>query len=164
MKRLGLNILAVAGIGIAMSSCIKKKEFPIEPIITFKSFEIIGDSAYLTFSFTDGDGDIGKSTDDTLAPYTDRFRKSLWFEYYELESGTWVHKPMFNTAPDYLLDYHVPVLNEDEDPKSLQGDILIVMENYYDLSNTNPFKYEIKLWDRALHESNVIETGAIAKP
>ena len=44
---------------LVLSSCLKPQEFPLEPIIEFNSFSVMRDSAVLTISFTDGDGDIG---------------------------------------------------------------------------------------------------------
>ena len=44
---------------ITMNSCFKSQEYPLYPIISEAEFFIFGDSAQLSFSFTDGDGDIG---------------------------------------------------------------------------------------------------------
>lgn len=61
--------LLILGLGL-VSACIKKPDFPIEPKIEFvglsdnimvqNSFNT--DSIVVTFSFTDGDGDIGDDT------------------------------------------------------------------------------------------------------
>lgn len=166
-RRITFAVVLLASGVLTLSSCIKKKTFPPEPIIEFKSFEIVGDSAYCTISFTDGDGDFGKDVYDTLAPYTDRYRKNIWMDYYENQGGTWVLIPGLNIAPSYVLDYHTPPelyeeYKDSDDP--MQGDILFVMTDYYDFTNTDQFKYEIRVFDRALNESNIVDTGPIDKP
>ena len=67
MRRIFKNIflsLPIIGL-IGVSSCKKKEEFPIEPVIKYSNFVITGDSAKLYFTFTDGDGDIGLAKSDT---------------------------------------------------------------------------------------------------
>lgn len=47
-----------------IASCVSEPEYPDEPVITYmnvsKQLVEEGDSLLLTFSFTDGDGDLGK--------------------------------------------------------------------------------------------------------
>ena len=55
-----------------MNSCSDEDTYPVTPEIAFKSLEIFNnaaqnDSVVLTFSFTDGDGDIGTPTIDTVS-------------------------------------------------------------------------------------------------
>jgi hypothetical protein len=56
-------------------SCKKHEVYPIEPVIEFKDFikidngTSIDNKGYLIINFTDGDGDIGLETEDTLPPY-----------------------------------------------------------------------------------------------
>ena len=70
---------------ILLSSCLKVEVYPDEPVITYKSFEVFGDSAIITISFTDGDGDIGLSTGDTIGNYApdSYFYFNAYLEYYE---------------------------------------------------------------------------------
>lgn len=77
-----------------VSSCFKNQEYPVEPMISDPSFTLLGDSAILNFSFTDGDGDIGLDPGDTLSPYEpDSFYYyNLYIDYYEKRCGwlaTW---------------------------------------------------------------------------
>ncbi|MCY7363519.1 MAG: hypothetical protein LH629_15840, partial [Ignavibacteria bacterium] len=80
----------VIGSFIFISSCINPPEYNVVPAITFKSISktIVNettDSVDITFSFTDGDGDIGPANSDdvTLDIYlTDSRDNSI--KYYQL--------------------------------------------------------------------------------
>lgn len=164
-------IVFLAMLSVMFGSCLKKKEFPIEPIIEFKSFEVYGDSVYITISFTDGNGDIGKLTTDTLAPFIDRFRNNIWVDYLENQGGTWVARTDIS-GPDgngiYPMDYHTPdelYQEYQETTDAMQGDItFVIIGDYYDDTNTDPYKYEFRLVDRALNVSNTVDTGSMIKP
>ena len=76
---------------VSLVACLKSEEFPKEPRITFKSFDIQGDSASLSITFTHGDGDIGLNAGDTFPPYapgTPNY-SNLRLDYQELQNGTW---------------------------------------------------------------------------
>src|SRR5690606_39957014 len=63
---------------ILFSSCRKEEKFPIEPVLTSISIDQYEkNSFHIITGYTDGDGDLGLSDADTLAPYDkDRDRKS----------------------------------------------------------------------------------------
>jgi hypothetical protein len=72
--KIGL-ILAILSVATVIS-CMRIKEFPPEPSISYLTFEKIlnvTDSVYdrgvLKFEYTDGDGDIGLAKWDTLPPF-----------------------------------------------------------------------------------------------
>jgi hypothetical protein len=60
-------------IGIAFQSCNKPPELPIIPAIEFESVEFVQadgpDSLIVSVHFTDGDGDLGLTSDDIYPPY-----------------------------------------------------------------------------------------------
>ena len=69
------NCLFVIVAAVLVSSqCKKADEYPIEPVITFKSLTTVKDAngydtdGILEIEFTDGDGDLGLNPYDTLAP------------------------------------------------------------------------------------------------
>ena len=45
------------------TACLKPVSYPDEPNIEYVGFEELSDSGKITFSFTDGDGDIGLDQD-----------------------------------------------------------------------------------------------------
>ncbi len=70
MQRKVVFFFLIASI-LVLVSC-KKKEYPKEPILSFKSIAKTSmkqngqDSTVLIFSYTDGDGDIGSDSDDNI--------------------------------------------------------------------------------------------------
>ena len=54
---------------LLLPACLRTEEFPPEPRITFKAFNLVGDSASIVITFTDGDGDVGLNPGDTFPPY-----------------------------------------------------------------------------------------------
>ena len=61
--------------GFLFSACTKHEVYSVIPAIEYKSFEKIpsntgaDNKAYMTITFTDGDGDIGLNPEDTFPPY-----------------------------------------------------------------------------------------------
>lgn len=149
-----------------MSSCFKQEDFPVEPIISFKDFNIQGDSAMLAFNFTDGDGDLGLAPEDTLSPYnpTSEFYYNIYVKYFEKDdSQGWVTGKNLQ-GDDLIYAYRIKPINFKGKTKSIKGIIEINMGTLY----FNPFsaqsdtiKYSIQLIDRALHKSNIVETEQI---
>lgn len=157
---------------ILLSSCLKVEVYPDEPVITYKSFEVFGDSAIITISFTDGDGDIGLSTGDTIGNYApdSYFYFNAYLEYYEYMNGEWVKGTAdpggnnFPTADSIVFKNRLPNITPIGQNKALKGDIKLTLEpNYFNpISNFNDsVKYKIILIDRALNISNTVETGII---
>ena len=145
MRRIFKNIflsLPIIGL-IGVSSCKKKEEVPIEPVIKYSNFVITGDSAKLYFTFTDGDGDIGLAKSDTGFDF--------FIKYFELQNGNW--KEIVLPAP---FNYRMPVINKSGKKKALQGEVIIdITPTYYNpFSNFDTLRYEFYIKDKALHESN----------
>mgnify|MGYP001043550999 CR=1 FL=1 len=164
---------AKIGIGIGfgvilvflLSACLKKSEFPLEPIIAFKEFTASGDSGHLVITFTDGDGDIGLADGDTNPPYdlADGDYYNLLLDYYELQDGTWVNITDSLPLPYY---YRVPVITPSGQNKALEGEIAVdLVPTYYNpFSNYDTIKFSVQLLDRALNRSNIVETDEIIVP
>lgn len=149
---------------IVLSSCVKEKNFPIEPAITFKSFNTFGgdDSADCIIKFKDGDGDIGVQEGDTSA---DLKMKYLYFDTTDLE-----YKPMDSSLADTTFDtlfymYRVPYITPDGQYKALDGEIKVKLRAppIYGIGH-DKVKFEITLKDRAGHQSNMVTTGEINVP
>ena len=174
---IGLLLLA-----LAVLSCQKSVEYPIEPKITYEGFTYLfnADSTFsgegiISFSYTDGDGDLGLNDEDTLPPFGfhDTHYYNMVIDYLKSVNGVFVKTPLLSphvpTNPaDTLVLYDTVTFNarfkrlrDSEEPKAISG----TME--YKLTVQNPFspqdtvKFEIHILDRALHESNVIQTEAI---
>jgi len=148
------------GLGAMLASllllgCLKPDEFPKEPRITFKSFEQFGDSASLTISFTDGDGDVGLNASDNAPPFdtSSVYYSNLFIEYSELRNGIWT--PVTFQLP---LHYRIPRITPTGQNKALEGEIAVALAPWPIIPG-NPYdtiRFSTKMVDRALHESNTV--------
>lgn len=151
-------VLLVMG---AAMGCRKTEKFPVEPQLTFKSFEIFGDSASLTVSFTDGDGDIGLNASDTQAPFDTGsvYYNNFFLETEDLINGVWTPY----TFPGVQLYYRIPRITPNGQNKTLEGDIAVAIDplplSISQLSDT--VRFSVMIVDRELHESNVVYTDMI---
>lgn len=156
-----LSILVV----LAVSSCKKPDEFPIEPIITFKdissSRNALGfdEKVTINLSFTDGDGDVGYKDngqndaifDDPTSQYYRNYQATL----FQFINGAWVERPSI-TGFGGRLPYLTPTVKN----KSLKGDIScdIFLSS---LAAEDTFRFDVFIYDRSLHKSNIVSTSAI---
>lgn len=146
---------------VFLVSCIKRKEYPKEPVIKFLSFDQTPDSAFLNFSFTDGDGDLGLNANDTTAPYnikgTDFY--NIYISYFEKENG--VFKLVTLSSP---FNYRFPRIESQSKTNELVGKMKIkIPAPYYNplLSVGDTVKYEFYIADRALNKSNITSSGDV---
>ena len=176
------TIIGLLLLALAVCSCQKPVEYPIEPRITYEGFTYLinADSTFsgegiIAFSYTDGDGDLGLDDSDTLSPFGfhDTHYYNMVIDYLKCVNGEFLKTPLLSphvpTSPaDTLVLYDTVTFNarfkrlrDSEEPKAISG----TME--YKLTVQNPFspndtvKFEIRILDRALHESNVIQTEPI---
>ena len=176
------SLIALLFLGLMVVSCQKEVEYPIEPRIEYQGFTYLFDAdstfngeGIISFSYTDGDGDLGLDDDDTLSPFgfLDTHYYNMVVDYLKSVNGVFVKTPLLSphvpTNPvDTLVLYDTVTFNarfkrlrDSEEPKAISG----TME--YKLTVQNPFspndtvKFEIRIFDRALHESNVIQTDPI---
>ena len=174
MKRVSKYSWFVAAIGmLGLTSCLKTEEFPPEPIIAFKSFEQLGDSASLTVSFTDGDGDIGLAQSDTLSPYQSGgdYYYNFLIDVYRKENGAW--------ELDINGGHRIPVITPTGQNKALEGEIARAFEGVDVGAGANwwssmyaftgipvpvvgdTLRMDVFIYDRALNRSNSVSTGDI---
>ena len=145
-----------------LSSCVKEKDFPVTPTITFLYYSAYtNDSADCVIAFKDGDGDVGILDDDETTPNDYRLK----YLYKDPIDG--VFKPFdaidSTAAMDTLFySYRVPNLTPEGQYKALDGEIrakLRAAPLYYPLHTI--VKFEITLRDRAGHISNKVMTSEI---
>lgn len=164
MRTAATNAAKVAGtlavFGLLLPACLKVEEFPPEPAITFKSFEVFAnDSASLVIGFTDGDGDIGLGPNDTAAPYD----ANLFLEYFEREDGVWSNIDLGGSP---YIGYRIPNISPTGQNPTLEGEIAIALKPFslMHAGDADTIKYGLSMRDRALHTSNTVETGTIVVP
>lgn len=145
---------------VYISSCQTDEEFPPEPSISF--IELIAyneDSAHFTFSFTDGDGDLGLSESDTAAP----FDFNAFFTYSEFVNNEWNDFEL----GDLGYYYRIPTLHDGPNPKAVSGEITVTLIPYFNASASalsDTFKWSLYIQDKALNQSQTIESESYIKP
>ena len=163
-------------------ACQKPVEYPIEPKIAYQGFAYLFDAdstftgeGILAFSYTDGDGDLGLDDGDTLPPFgpNDAHYYNMVVDYLKCVNGEFVKTPLLSphvpTSPsDTLVQFDTVTFNarfrrlrDSEEPKAISGTMEYTLMVQNPLSPDDTIKFEIHILDRALHESNVIQTDPI---
>ena len=176
------TLITLCSLMLVVCACQKQVEYPIEPKITYEGFTYLmnPDSTFsgegiISFSYTDGDGDLGLDESDTLPPFGfhDTYYYNMVVDYLKSENGVFVKTPLLSphvpTSPDDTLVLYDTVtfnarfkrLRDSEEPKAISGsmDYKLTVQNPFSPNDT--VKFEIRILDRALHESNVIQTDPI---
>ena len=168
-----IGLLLVA---LAVVSCQKPVEYPVEPKITYEGFAYLmnPDSTFsgegvISFSYTDGDGDLGLDDTDTLPPFgfNDAHYYNMLVDYLKCVNGVFVKTPLLSwnaqtqSYDTVSFNARFKRLRDSENPKAISGtmDYKLTVQNPFSPNDT--VKFEIRILDRALHESNVIQTEAI---
>lgn len=161
---------------VALAACKKKLEYPIEPKITYEGLAYLmnADSTLtgeviLHIGYTDGDGDLGLDDADTLYPFgpNDPHYYNLIVDYLKWDGNAFVETPLLSwnqqTQSYDTISFNARfkrlVFNDEE--ASIYGTIDYTMMVFNPLSPNDTIKFRAHIIDRALHESNVIETDII---
>lgn len=167
-----LLLCALAGIALAQSGCINAPEYPIEPILSFKSMtknrmiQNGQENTTITIEFTDGDGDIGINATDSITWTTPN---------NELRGDRGVNLFVIDPRTNYIggTTYRIPYIPSQGISKAVTGDIDIDMASgccIYSATQactpnpavpTNEVRYLVVAVDKAGHRSNVLELPAI---
>jgi len=147
---------------VVAAGCKKADEYPIVPVIGFKSLYTDRDAggydvkAHVVITFTDGDGDIGYYSSGNGAPYDDttsQYYSNFHIKLFEKRNSTWIQNAV-------KFQGRMPYLTPEGSNKALKGEI--AMELPLPLSVLNDtIRYDIFIFDRALHQSNTITTAEI---
>jgi len=155
LKYLFLTFLAI----VFITSCQKEDVYPIIPEIEYDGFVklwnpqlMIFERGVLAIAFKDGDGDIGLRSHDTAAPYD----FNLIINYYELQNGDSV-RVVISDSNEF--NARVPMLTPQGSNKSISGLIEDTLFMYNYQSTFDTIMFDACLIDRALHKSNVVNTG-----
>lgn len=151
------------------TSCFPDANYPDEPAIEFESFSSDSTVGYLRIGFTDGDGDLGLNSSgaDMQAPYDSGsfYHHNLYLIYMEKDdqNGWEVGKDL--AGDSILFKYRVKRIQKNTE-SGLKGTIEIKIEpTYYNTlsDQSDTIKYRMKLIDRALNESNWVDTDPIIR-
>ena len=156
------KILFMAVILLSFAGCIKRDKFSKIPKITYKDFILYQDlTADLTFSFTDGDGNVGFKQGDTLPPYHregDHYY-NFYMDYYVKIDGEF--EKIEPTLPFY---YRIPHLTPEGKNKTLQGTITV--QDITPFPITLPYdtvKFTFYMEDLDFNKSNIQSTPEIIR-
>ena len=140
-------------------ACKKREEFSEIPYLEFTKYELkdsvdalgnITKLCELHLYFTDGDGDIGLFDEDSIPP----FEYNLFVNYFEMKNDS---LQQINVNPPYHI--RMPNLPPTGQNKSLIVDVKYDVNVTY--RNSDTIKFELKLFDRALNESDWVSSPLI---
>lgn len=170
------SILIFGILLFVVAACQKKVEYPIEPKIAYTGFTYLinADSTFsgqgvLSFSYTDGDGDLGLDVSDSLPPFNNNspYYYNLIIDYQKFENGVFHNVPLlswnietqsFDTV-SFNARFKRLVAGNETKPISGDMDYTLFVQNPFSPNDT--VRFAVKIIDRALHESNVILTDPI---
>lgn len=159
-------VIYMVALAMVLNSCKKDEQFPVEPAIKFKSLEKFSDAngvdtaLVLTITFTDGDGDIGLKAEDVNPPFDpgSEYYYNLYATYFIEQGGVFVPLPV-----SAVNGYRIPYIENSSSNKAISGEIKIDLEilGLNLIAPEGNFRFEVYIYDRALHKSNVITTDQI---
>ena len=144
---------------LLLLGCKKREQFSDIPYLEFRGYQIkdsvdiLGNTTKiceLHLYFTDGDGDVGLFDEDTVAP----FDYNLFVNYFEMINDS---LRQINSSPPFHI--RIPNLTPTGQNKSLKVNVKYDINVTYRHSDT--IQFELKLFDRALHESEWVSSGLI---
>jgi hypothetical protein len=164
------------------SGCKKGEIYPDIPSIEFKSYYFTSDpldssTKYIgiIFSYKDGDGDIGLNPEDTLPPYNsvigpnnvelNPYYNNLRVDYLALKDGEFQPVIIPNTTDSVIKLARIQNITPDGKHKAIRGDIDYWGTEFVPFEGVSKtIRLRIKIYDRALHQSNTIESPVITLP
>lgn len=149
----------------SLVSCFKAENYPVEPIISEPTFTNYTDSAILSFHFTDGDGDIGLNDNELQSPYdsSSYYYYNIYIDYYEKDDNNGWQRGIGLGGDSISFKYRIERIVVKGKQRGMKGTIDVTMNDFQNPFSTqsDTIMFKIRMIDRALHESNELETGEI---
>lgn len=168
-SKLYIFLLLIVIIGIF--SCSKEKEYPILPVIEYKSFfyDNITQKGNMVIGFTDGDGDIGLYSNQIYPPYdtTSIYHYNFYINIQEKINGSFVPFVIFNQITQQYdtvtFKYRIPYIEPVSANGSLKGELSTKLDIDLMLPflNSDTIRFEAYIFDRKLNKSNIIVSSEI---
>lgn len=169
----GIGILLLLGV----TSCIDTPNFDNTPGIQFNSIDKYTvpdpfsganakkDSVVITIDFEDGDGDLGITPEERSDTTLLNTRYKEWGNY-ELVTLKGDGKGNFTQLPSSVTNkLFFPVLRRDGKPGPIKGKLDFSQIFYYSrFAKPAVLKFKVRVRDRSLRVSNVVETDTISVP
>ncbi len=172
-------IILVVFLGLLATACFKAPQYADTPAISLESIRNAPagtgtDSVILTISYQDGNGDLGLDDGDKQPPFqelnSDGTVNTAFFNFYanayKKVNGRFVPITFFSFPK---LDGRFPRLNATRS-SAIEGTLkytllfsYIFSSGIYSpaISRNDTLKFDIRIADRALNKSNIVETSEI---
>jgi hypothetical protein len=158
-----ISLILLIPLFAGLTGCIKEEQYPLEPRIEFGSFGTLQDVSKkdsmgaIKISYTDGDGNIGLYSWDTVEPR----KYNFYLKFMQLINDQLVEvKPVDSSV---TFNARIPILTPVGRNKNIKGDITMYLELYFARQllqgdSTATIAFEIYIKDRDLNQSNVVQT------
>ena len=155
-----ISVFLLISILASLIACIKEEQYPLEPSIEFGGFatarDITGKDSLgvISISYTDGDGNIGLYSWDTIEP----LKYNFYLKFMQLVNNQLVELKPVDTNLNF--NARIPILTPVGRNKNIKGDINMYLELYFarQILQSDTIAFEIFIKDRDLNKSNVIKT------
>lgn len=165
-----------ASLLVMLASCLEPPDFSNVPVISPLPFEhtilstqdrlgnrVTRDSVVFQTAFQDGDGDLGITADEFAGKGDPRLKGLNNYVVRVLRKTGPGRNDYREVFPTVSYSSFFPILKPDGKRGPIEG-TLRFSQTFYDIANTrrkDTLKFQIKILDRALNESNTIETDTV---
>lgn len=164
-------MLGIGLLGIMTQGCQPEQNYGDQPSIEFEEYEKLGDDSAvkLVISYVDGDGDLGLKESHDDPPFdSGRYYHNMFIDYYEKINGEFKQVTPDPFSTDTInYNYRFPYITPSGKNKAIKGEISVgfqvipTAEDNPDRNYDGEIKFEVTIVDRALNESNTVESPAI---
>jgi hypothetical protein len=165
--------LFVLGAALTLSACFNEPNYSNTPAIDYKGMfkypieagKGVGkskrDSLVITIGFKDGDGNLGTDSQADTAFYS---ANGKWGNY-EIKAFRFINKQYIEFPSAIYKTLIFPDLTKGKPKGAIEGTLDFNQLFYYTTPyRLYPTKFQIRIRDRSLNVSNVIETDTISLP
>ena len=159
MQKYLKNLLFIIILGFTLSACNKLETYDDRPIIISNSYSLLKSDTgkdttlLLTFTYTDGDGNVGLSESDTMPPYN----ANVMIDYFEKIDGKFTKILIPGTTDTLNFNSRIKKFGSGNPTKA---EVTVNVNIAILLADT--VKFEYYLLDKKLNKSNTVSTGSIA--
>lgn len=167
--------LFVFGIVLTVSACFTEPNYSNTPAIDFKGmfkYQVAAgsgvgqtkrDSVVVTIGFKDGDGNLG--VDNPPASTISSYTANGGWGNYEIKTFRLINKQYVLVDQPVLKTLFFPDLTKGKPKGAIEGTLDFNQTFPYGTTNYfSPTKFQIRIRDRDMNASNVIETDTITLP
>ncbi|GAB3541115.1 hypothetical protein GCM10027577_06130 [Spirosoma fluminis] len=168
--------LFTLGVALTMSACFNEPNYSNTPEISFKSLfkytleaqRGVGrgkrDSVVLTVGFKDGDGNLGNSIplarEDSI-----KYKQNGGWGNYEIKTFRLINRQFVEFVSPELQTLIFPDLTKGKPKGAIEGTLDFNQSFQYGSSyQLYPVKFQIRIRDRDLNTSNVVESDTVSLP